>query len=49
MVDRDARFNAVIKFLQITKPSRLNNIIRILAGRKEHYPRQAKHKGIKWF
>ena len=49
MVDRDARFNAVIKFLQITKPSRLNNVIRVLAPGQNNGRSEAKRKGIKWF
>ena len=48
MIHRNTGLDAIAQFFQVTKTGRLNNIILILAGRKERNPRQAKRKGIKW-
>ena len=48
MIHWNTGLDTIDQLLQVTKPGRLNNMIRILAGRKERNPRQAKRKGIKW-
>ena len=48
MIHRNTGLDTIAQFFQVTKPGRLNNIIRVLAGWKECNPRQAKSKGIKW-
>ena len=45
MIHRNTGLYAIAQFFQVTKPGRLNNIIRVLAGWKECNPRQAKSKG----